>query len=246
MNEAILAVVLLNALGFLSAWLLQTDKLTDLLYSTSFVVMIIVLWVGGDGTGGITSWLYLMVLIWAIRLGGYLFWRIHAMGRDARFDDMRPSFWRFMGFWVLQTVSILMIGLPLLLTAGETAEPQLTIYLGAGIWLTGFLVETIADWQKFSFKRRHPDQFMSSGLWRRIRHPNYLGEILVWTGVFLASIPLLEGVTWLALLSPVWIFILLRYISGIPLLEERAEEKYGDQPEYQAYRQNSGRLLPKW
>ncbi|MDX1406566.1 MAG: DUF1295 domain-containing protein [Saprospiraceae bacterium] len=246
MTEAIVAVVLLNILGFLAAYLLQTDKLTDLLYSTSFVTLVIVLWFAGDQPGGITIWLYAMVLIWAIRLGGYLFLRIHAMGRDERFDDMRPSFRRFLGFWLLQTISILIIGLPLLLTASENGNPGTTTYVGAVVWLAGLLLETIADWQKFSFKQKHPDQFMSSGLWRHIRHPNYLGEILVWIGVLITSAPLLDGVAWLAILSPVWIFVLLRFISGIPLLEERATEKYGDLPAYQAYLENTGRLLPKF
>lgn len=248
MLEAIIAVVLLNALGFVSAYLLQTDKLTDLLYSTSFVTLVIVLWFTSGMADGVHLVAGIMVLAWTLRLGGYLFWRIHTMGRDDRFDEMRPSFQRFLGFWLLQTISIVIIGLPLLVTSGQYAEEGYVTFAGGAIWLVGFVLEIVADAQKFRFKKdpANKGDFMRSGVWKYVRHPNYLGEILLWIGIFIAVVPLLDGSEWIAILSPVWIFVLLRYISGIPLLEEKAEKKYGDMPEYQEYLASTNRLIPKF
>ena len=247
MLESILVVILINLVGFALGYLLQSDKFTDVLYASSFAAVVMTGWYLSSDVGGAKLIVGLLVLIWAIRLGGYLFIRIHKMQSDQRFEQMRPVFWRFLGFWILQIVSIIIIALPVIfLLAKPAAGFSWTVAVGAGIWLIGFVLEAVADWQKFRFKLQaeNKDTFIQSGLWRSIRHPNYLGEILVWLGIFVACLPWLEGIEWMAVASPIWIFVLLRYISGIPLLEERANEKYGKLAKYQEYVQKTGRLLP--
>jgi steroid 5-alpha reductase family enzyme len=243
----ITTIIALNLLGFILAYARQTDKVTDLLYSVSFIALVLA------SHGFNTPWIEahvviaLMVVVWAVRLGGYLFYRILHWGSDKRFDAMRPSATRYLGFWSLQTISIVIIGLPVMLALIDNPQPvsDLTLF-GAVIWLLGFTIEATADWQKFRFKQNpvNKSKFIQSGLWRHIRHPNYLGEIIIWIGVFIACIPFLDGAEWIAVISPVWIFILLRYVSGIPLLEQSAARKYGDSEAYQRYLQTTGLLLP--
>jgi steroid 5-alpha reductase family enzyme len=116
--------------------------------------------------------------------------------------------------------------------------------IGVVIWLLGWIIESIADFQKFKFKQKNPDSFFNGGLYSKVRHPNYLGEILVWIGIFIFTIPSLDGWAWLSIISPIWIVVLLVKISGIPLLEDKAWKKYGDNPEFKKYLKNSWRLIP--
>ena len=241
-------VVLINGLGFVLAYLLQTDKFTDILYSLSFIALVISAIDFRIGLRGAHLVIALMVVIWAIRLGSYLFARIKKMGRDERFDDMRPSAVSFLGFWLLQTLSVIVIGLPVIIALANDSEQVSSItMLGAGVWALGLLIESVADRQKSTFRSDpgNMGKFIRTGLWRYVRHPNYLGEIIVWTGVFISCIPFLDGPEWVAIISPLWIFILLRYISGIPLLEATAKEKYGASVEYKQYTESTGRLVPR-
>jgi steroid 5-alpha reductase family enzyme len=114
------------------------------------------------------------------------------------------------------------------------------------VWLTGFSIEVIADTQKRDFNARPANQgkFIQSGLWAWSRHPNYYGEIVLWIGVAVIAYPVLQGWQYVTLVSPVFVAILLTRISGIPMLEARADEKWGGQPEYEAYRARTSPLIP--
>jgi steroid 5-alpha reductase family enzyme len=250
----------LNGAGFINGFFQQTDKLTDLLYSASFALAAALAWWIAGQPNGLAAVLLGLVLIWAFRLGSYLFRRIVHMGKDDRFDQMRPNPLRLAGFWTLQTVTVWIILLPFSLVLALYASnptdalsmlPEITsgkgllLLLGLFIWLFGFVLETVADAQKFRFKQAHPKEFMHSGVWRRLRHPNYTGEILVWIGFALVASSVLSG--WsllLAWISPLWIALLLIKVSGIPLLEQAAEKRYGKEPAFQDYVASSHRLIP--
>jgi steroid 5-alpha reductase family enzyme len=105
----------------------------------------------------------------------------------------------------------------------------------------------VADNQKGRFKADPANQgkFISTGLWAKSRHPNYFGEIVLWIGVLLIAVPVLEGWQWVALLSPVFVALLLVKGSGVPLLEAKADKKWGGQPDYEAYKKNTPVLIPK-
>jgi steroid 5-alpha reductase family enzyme len=224
----------------------QSDKLTDLTYSVSFFLLATGLFIYfADFSVG--KWiLTAMIGLWSIRLGSYLFMRIHRTGKDARFDEMRPSFFRYLGFWTLQSVSIWILALPFIFGYTEAMAFGIFQWVGVMIWLSGFLIETVADWQKFQFKsnKATKDTFIDIGLWKYLRHPNYLGEILVWVGVFIFVIPVLSGFSWISIISPFWIILLLVKVSGIPLLEKRAWERYGNRSSYHKYINRSYRLVP--
>jgi len=251
----------LNTAGYAYGYFRQTDKVTDLLYSLSFAAAAAICLVVVDPGNRQAAGLTLMVLVWAARLGGYLFIRIHKMERDARFDEMRPNAWRLAGFWLLQAITVWVVLLPLLLVLKEPA-PELSGFpasaasssgqagllslLGSGIWLAGLVIEALADWQKFRFRNNpaNKGKFVNIGLWRLSRHPNYLGEMLVWIGFYVFALPALGSHTWVALISPLWIIWLLLRVSGIPLLEKSADKRYGMQQAYQEYKKRTALLIP--
>jgi steroid 5-alpha reductase family enzyme len=122
-------------------------------------------------------------------------------------------------------------------------------YIGLLIWLKGFLFESISDYKKFKFiKRKNKRKFINKGLWRYSRHPNYYGEILCWIGIFITTSYTLyyNNIIYLllGLISPIFIYILLRYISGINILEKRADKKYKNNKPYQKYKKNTPLLIP--
>lgn len=244
--ESILTVIAINAIGLLWGYAQQSDKATDLFYSLSFAVLTGVLWFT-EADSLMHHLLFGMILLWSFRLGSYLFKRIHAMGKDDRFDEMRKQFIRFARFWALQALSVLILSIPIIIIYQKTnIEFGAVHLLGIGIWALGLLIETIADQQKFAFRQNpvNDGQFIQTGLWKQVQHPNYLGEILCWIGVFVCAIPSLENWEWLAIISPIWIAFLLIFVSGIPLLQKASQKKYGALKTYQTYQKNTPLLVP--
>lgn len=244
--QSILIVFAINALGLLWCYSQQSDKVTDLFYSLSFIILTGFLWF--QQADNLTHHLLLiMITLWGFRLGAYLFKRIHVMKKDARFDQMRKRFIAIAGFWFLQASSILILVIPVIVTFNKTTIQTHPIHLiGFLIWAIGLLIETIADQQKFSFRQNKTNEgsFIQSGLWKWLQHPNYLGEILCWIGVFIVAIPSLEGWEWLAVVSPIWISILLIFISGIPFLQKASQKKYGHLETYQQYKKTTPLIFP--
>lgn len=239
---SLLIITAVNISAYVWAYIKQTDHLTDLSYNICFFILILFLFYispdKGLGKVMITS----MVAIWALRLGGYLFYRIKKMKKDRRFDTFRGNWIEFLKFWILQSVSIWIIALPAMVFM-LTDNPAYW-WPGLIIWTIGFIIESVADAQKFAFKQKHPDQFMDKGLFSIVQFPNYTGEMLCWIGIFLFTIPSLSGMEWLTVASPVWIIILLLFISGIPLLEKQYKNKYGSRKLYQEYRKSTPKLVP--
>ena len=193
--------------------------------------------------------LALLVSIWAVRLGSYLYRRIQKAGADTRFDDIKPSFTRFLMAWTLQGLWVfLTLAAALAAMTAASAPPfGLMGWLGAAVWAAGFAIEAIADAQKQAFRADAANQgrFIQSGLWAWSRHPNYFGEIVLWTGIALIALPALSGWQYVTLISPLFVYLLLTRVSGIPMLESRADERWGDEPEYQAYKSRTPVLFPR-
>ncbi|GAC1372531.1 MAG: DUF1295 domain-containing protein [Candidatus Saccharimonadales bacterium] len=237
----------LNLAMFLIAYRLGTDKLTDISYSLTFILLAAY----GLITAPVTPYRVLilaLVVIWGLRLGSFLFSRVLRKGRDSRFDDMRGDFPKFAGFWVLQGVTVWVVLIPALLALRTShATISLLAWLGALIWATGVIVESIADYQKDRFSQNTANQgrYISSGIWSWSRHPNYFGEILVWVGVYLAAVTSLNApAALIGLVSPLFITVLLLFVSGIPILEKNADAKWGSEPEYQNYKRRTSLLIP--
>ena len=239
--------LVVNALFFAVAAARKTDVVTDLSYSLSFAVLAIVMPAAGAGEP-VQLVASLLVLVWAARLGVYLFRRILRIGVDHRFDGIRESPLRFARFWLLQAIAVAVIMLPVTYLVARDAVPDFGAWapLGVAIWLIGLAIETVADAQKSAFRSRaeNDGRFIATGLWGYSRHPNYFGEMLVWWGLFVYAVPVLAGAAWAVVIGPVFITLLLLFVSGIPPLERSAREKYGDDPAYAEYRRRTSLLVP--
>ena len=190
-----------------------------------------------------------MVSIWAIRLAGFLFVRVKRVGKDIRFDSVKTKPSTFLVWWTLQALWVLttMAAALAIVTGGETVPMSWLGWTGCGVWLFGFAVEVVADAQKSSFKMdpTNRGQFIQTGLWAWSRHPNYFGEIVLWIGVALMAVPVLTGWQYATLISPVFVTFLLMKMSGVPLLEQKADERWGGQEDYEAYKKSTPVLVPR-
>jgi steroid 5-alpha reductase family enzyme len=236
-----------NGAFFAVAAARRTDVVTDLSYSLTFAILAVSLVFTGarDPVQLVAS---LLVLLWAVRLGGYLFRRILRMKVDHRFDGMRDDPLRFARFWLVQAVAVAVIMLPVSYLLDQSAAPGFGVWAVAGgaVWLAGLLIEAVADAQKSAFRTKDENRgrFIASGLWRYSRHPNYFGEILVWWGLFIYAVPFLAGVAFAVVAGPVFITLLQLFVSGIPPLERSADEKYGADSAYHDYKRRTSILVP--
>ncbi len=242
----------LNVAAFVPAWLAQTEKYYDLTGSLTYLSVLAAALsgrAGGAGGAGIDARsLLLAVLVagWAIRLGLFLFRRIREDGRDPRFDAIKPDFARFLMAFVLQGLWVSLTAAAALAAITSTRPAPLSAIdaVALAVFGLGFGLEIVADRQKRAFRRdpANRDRFIATGLWARSRHPNYLGEILLWTGIAGLAWPALAGPQYLTLVSPLFVYVLLTRISGIPLLEARALSRWGDDPAYRAHLARTPRL----
>ena len=237
----------LNGAFFAVAAVRKTDVVTDLSYSLTFALLAVLLPLTGEGEP-VQLAASLLVVAWAIRLGTYLFRRILRMKVDHRFDAMRDKPLRFARFWLLQAIAVAVIMLPVTYLLSRREAPGFGAWAvaGAAVWLVGLLIEALADAQKSAFRSREDNRgdFIRTGLWRYSRHPNYFGEILVWWGLFIYSVPFLDGAAYAVVVGPVFITLLLLFVTGIPLLERSADEKYGADPHYREYKRRTSILVP--
>jgi steroid 5-alpha reductase family enzyme len=192
----------------------------------------------------------LLVVIWSLRLSSFLYFRIHRTGKDGRFDQLKTSPIRFLVPWTLQGLWVFLTMIVVIVINSQSdSASALGIWdgLGLSIWILGFGIEAIADKQKtvFNTEPNNQGKWIDSGLWSYSRHPNYLGEILLWTGIAFFGISCFTGLERVAWVSPIFIYLLLTKVSGIPILDKRALEKWGEDPEYQKYRENTPALLPR-
>lgn len=247
---ALLLILLLNYAVFLLAYKQQTDHYTDITYAFSFLFVAAYFFFSGGDYSTSKSFLFIMIALWALRLGIYLRSRVVKMGDDKRFTNIRPNFGRFFRFFTIQGVGICLISLPFLIGFQKDLYPDnqhnWMKFLGAIFMIVGFIIEAIADYQKNVFRNdeKNSGQFMDKGLFSYIRHPNYLGEIMFWSGIFIFVSPFLNSLEYLSVISPIFITILLIFVSGIRLLEKSSRTRYGHLESYEAYFKRTWRLIP--
>jgi steroid 5-alpha reductase family enzyme len=237
----------INWAAFVPAYLAQTERYFDLTGSLTYGALIALALLLHGSPDARALLLAAMVAVWAARLGSFLFARITRDGSDGRFDALKPSLPRFAMTWTLQGLWVLLT-LSCALAAITQATPRplgALALLGFAVYAAGLAIEVAADQQKRRFRAdpAHRDRFIQSGLWAWSRHPNYFGEIALWAGVALVALPALSGWQYATLISPVFVYVLLTRISGIPLLESRAKKRWGDDPEYRAYKARTPALL---
>ena len=232
---------------FIPSYAFKTEHYFDLTGSLSYITTVVAAIVFNPSLDLRDLIICAMITVWALRLGSFLFWRIKKDGQDKRFIVMKTKFtwflmtWTIGGLWVLVTMAA---GLAAL-TSNTTAELGLVSYLGIALWLFGFVVEVTADNQKTEF-RKNPDnrnRFITTGVWSWSQHANYFGEITLWFGMALVALPVLSGWQLATLISPVFVYFLLTKVSGIPLLDRLAKQKWGTDSDYLSYTQATSKLL---
>jgi steroid 5-alpha reductase family enzyme len=240
---------LIQWLVFIPAYWRQTEKFFDLTGSLTYITLSTLALLLSAEVDGRAILVWALVLIWAARLGTFLFRRIKREGKDDRFDEIKPSFIRFLNVWTIQAlwVTFTLIAALITITTANRKELDLFALLGLLVWVFGFSMEAIADLQKSRFNAdpKNQGQFIRTGLWSRSRHPNYFGEITLWIGVMIIALPVLQGWQWVALISPVFVTLLLTRVSGVPLLEKKADEKWGGQEDYETYKKTTPVLIPR-
>ncbi len=242
-------VFLIQWLVFIPAYRLQTEKFFDLTGSLTYISVITLAALLSPGVNGRSILLWALVVIWAGRLGTFLFRRIRKAGKDDRFDELKPSFIRFLNVWTIQGLWVTFTMAAALVAITTTNRKELDIFAAIGflIWALGFSIEVASDSQKSRFRANpsNKGKFIQTGLWSRSRHPNYFGEILLWIGVAVIALPVLQGWQWVALISPVFVTLLLTRVSGVPMLEKKADQKWGGDADYEAYKKNTPVLIPR-
>ena len=234
--------------AFIPAFMNQTESFFDLTGGLTYIIVIVTA-VALSGEVDARSYLLLgIIIVWAIRLASFLFMRIRAAGEDRRFREIKPSFPRFLLTWTIQGLWVSFSVAAGLAAITSTVRVGLDAFAVVGfiVWLIGFGIEVTADRQKSAFNATpaNKGKFINTGLWSWSRHPNYFGEIVLWIGVAIIALPVLRGWQWATIISPIFIILLLTRLSGVPLLEKRADEKWGGQPDYEAYKAGTSVLVP--
>lgn len=262
MAWAVLLAMLLQWLAFLPAYAFQTERYYDLIGSATFISVSLFTFftaaqfdtAGVDASGSdmpgfdIRSMVLTgAIVLWAARLGSHLFVRILQDGSDSRFDKIKPSpvlffrTWSLQGLWVTVTAGAALAAI----SGGNSAPLGLVDAVAVALFASGFALEALADIQKRQFRAQNGSaHFITSGVWAWSRHPNYVGEITLWAGIALLALPALEGWQYVTLVSPVFVYVLLTKVSGVSLLERKADKRWGDDPDYLAYKRRTPLLFP--
>ena len=242
--------VLIQFVIFLPSFLFQTEKFYDLTGSLTFISVTSIAYFSLDNPTTIDTILYLYVIVWAGRLGIFLFRRINKDGKDERFDKAKKKFFWFLQYWMGQAAWVVFTAGASILAILSPVEAELEVlaFIGIFLWWSGFLIEVISDYQKRKFRETSDPktEFISTGLWARSRHPNYFGEITLWAGMAVISLSSLSGIEYVtAVVSPLFVYLLLRKAEGVPMLERIADERYGELSDYQEYKANTPVLMMK-
>ena len=237
---------------FLPSFYFSTERFYDLTGSITYMIVIVTaLYHKSEFIGSRSDLRSLLiagfVIIWALRLGSFLFLRVLKDKEDRRFSEWKKNFHQFLRVWTLQGLWVFLTSVAAVtaITSRKIIEPDLFLYIGSFLWVFGFLFESIADYQKRKFRSENKNKFIQSGLWSVSRHPNYFGEIVLWFGIALIAFPALVGPQYVSLISPLFVYLLLTRVSGVHILEKHADDTWGKKKDYKAYKEKTPVLFPK-
>ena len=251
-GQLLVMIFVIQWLAYIPAFIFKTEKFYDLTGSFTYIAAILYALYFTNSSQNLDLGSLIIgtaIILWAIRLGSFLFMRIHKDKKDGRFDSIKTSFSQFFMTWTLQGMWVFICSSAALVAiANPTGVVVNSVFvIGLGLFLLGFLVEFIADNQKSAFRSipENKDSFINEGLWARSRHPNYFGEITLWTGITVMGISTFDGMNYLALFSPIFSYLLLNYVSGVRMLEYRGLKKWGHLDAYIKYKEETPKLIPK-
>ena len=251
-KNAVLLAYVIHWVAYIPAYLFQTEKFYDLTGSVTYLSVVWFVFLSTYQSISLNFGnliLVLLISIWTIRLGLFLFMRIHKAGEDKRFRTIKTSASQFFmtftvsGLWVTLCSMCALVAI----SSPEGLVMNALTYIGIILFIIGFGVEIVADNQKTAFRsiEANKDSFITSGLWSKSRHPNYFGEVLLWFAIAVISFSSLEGLQLITLISPVFTYILLVYVSGVRMLEDMNDKKWANNEQYKSYKKNTPMLFPK-
>jgi len=251
-KNAVLLAYAIHWIAFIPAYIFQTEKFYDLTGSVTYLSVVWFVFLSTYKSISLNFGnliLVLLISIWTIRLGLFLFMRIHKAGEDKRFRSIKTSASQFFmtftisGLWVTLCSMCALVAI----SSPEGLVMNALTYVGIILFIIGFGIEIVADNQKTAFRsiEANKDSFITSGLWSKSRHPNYFGEVLLWFAIAVISFSSLEGLQLITLISPVFTYILLVYVSGVRMLEDMNDKKWANNEQYKSYKKNTPMLFPK-
>ena len=251
-KNAVLLAYVIHWIAYIPAYMFQTEKFYDLTGSVTYLSVVWFVFLSTYKSISLNFGnliLVLLISIWTIRLGLFLFMRIHKAGEDKRFRSIKTSASQFFmtftlsGLWVTLCSMCALVAI----SSPEGLVMNALTYVGIILFIIGFGIEIVADNQKTAFRsiEANKDSFITSGLWSKSRHPNYFGEVLLWFAIAVISFSSLEGLQLITLISPVFTYILLVYVSGVRMLEDMNDKKWADNEQYKSYKKNTPMLFPK-
>ena len=251
-KNAVLLAYVIHWIAYIPAYVFQTEKFYDLTGSVTYLSVVWFVFLSTYQSISLNFGnliLVLLISIWTIRLGLFLFMRIHKAGEDKRFRTIKTSASQFFmtftisGLWVTLCSMCALVAI----SSPEGLVMNALTYIGIILFIIGFGIEIVADNQKTAFRsiEANKDSFITSGLWSKSRHPNYFGEVLLWFAIAVISFSSLEGLQLITLISPVFTYILLVYVSGVRMLEDMNDKKWADNEQYKSYKKNTPMLFPK-
>lgn len=250
--SAVLLAFLISWIAFVPAYFFQTEKFYDLTGSIKYLFLTWFVYIFsyqeyGFNIGNLI--LASLISVWTLRLGSFLFMRIHKDGEDKRFRTIKTSASQFFLTWTLSGMWVSLCSICAFTAISNSSGVIMNsiTYVGIGLFIIGFSIEVIADHQKTVFRSisENKDRFITSGLWSKSRHPNYLGEIILWFAIAVISVSSLNGSQYISLISPIFTYLLLVYVSGVRMLEDRSNKKWADNLEYQEYKKTTPILFFK-
>jgi steroid 5-alpha reductase family enzyme len=251
-GHLLVLIFVIQWIAYIPAFIFKTEKFYDLTGSLTYITAISFALYSTNTPQNLdlgSLIIGIAIILWALRLGSFLFMRIHKDKKDGRFDSIKTSFSQFFMTWTLQGMWVFICSSAALVAiANPTGVPINTVFIiGLALFILGFVVEIIADNQKSAFRSipENKDVFINEGLWARSRHPNYFGEITLWTGITVMGISTFEGMNYLALFSPIFSYLLLNYVSGVRMLEYRGQKKWGHLDAYKTYKESTPKFIPK-
>ena len=251
-GHLLVLIFVIQWIAYIPAFIFKTEKFYDLTGSLTYIAAISFALYSTNTSQSLDLGSLIIgaaIIFWAVRLGSFLFMRVHKDKKDGRFDTIKTSFSQFFMTWTLQGMWVFICSSAALVAiANPTGVPiNIVFIIGLALFILGFVVEIIADNQKSAFRSipENKDVFINEGLWARSRHPNYFGEITLWTGITVMGISTFEGMNYLALFSPIFSYLLLNYVSGVRMLEYRGQKKWGHLDAYKTYKESTPKFIPK-
>lgn len=245
-------IILYMTAWFLLATMKKRNDVADTAWGLGFLVAAVSALSINTARSGVSFLVVILTAIWGLRLAIHIATRNKSKTEDFRYAQWRKDWGKFFlirsyfQVFILQGLLLVLVSLPVTLTAGIQQTLSVSAWLAAGVvlWVFGFGFEAIGDYQlrKFIASKPAKGSIMQTGLWQYTRHPNYFGEVTQWWGLWLicASTSLPFGTKLFALIGPVTITILILFVSGVPLLEK----KYANDKNYQAYAKRTNKFFP--